>query len=191
MWAIHAQEAKLIRLRVRPVRLPSVALAAAQWSHQNHAKGSAVSPSEEAGSALPSSASSVTGGCRTAEEIERLAEYSASLYAKTPEEKQSYLEYYRKYYRNESGETSGSSQPSSEVAKNAGKTEMVTVDGVEYKKYRKFQTWKNIQPMLHLFILCFIFSCARCVDVCLWRIFRILLWCSDWPVLWRQVAILL
>ncbi|CAG7664880.1 unnamed protein product [Allacma fusca] len=38
------------------------------------------------------------------ETIEKMAQYSASLYAKTPEEHASYLTYYREYYRNQSSE---------------------------------------------------------------------------------------
>jgi len=34
-------------------------------------------------------------------EIQQLAEYSAALYAKTPEEKESYLAYYLNYYKNQ------------------------------------------------------------------------------------------
>ena len=57
----------------------NAALAAAQWSHQGR-QGIANQYSHE--------------------DIERMAEYSASLYAKTPSEKAHYLEYYRNYYKN-------------------------------------------------------------------------------------------
>ena len=75
-----------------------------------------------------------------------MAEYSASLYAKTASEKAHYLEYYRNYYKNGGGaannQSSGngpkppaapSTQP--EPPKDQGK---VSVNGVEYPRYRKF-----------------------------------------------------
>ena len=34
----------------------------------------------------------------TEEELDKMAEYSANLYAKSDEEKKAYVEYYRKYY---------------------------------------------------------------------------------------------
>lgn len=61
------------------------AVAAAQWSVSNANNGSAAaSTSKEVNF--------------TVEEIPRLAEYSASMYAKTPEEHASYLQYYTQYY---------------------------------------------------------------------------------------------
>ena len=66
-------------------------------------------------------------------EVERLAEYSASIYAKTAEEKTYYLDYYRNYYRN-GGKTENATAP-----KQAANDTMVTVNGVEYKRYRELQ----------------------------------------------------
>ncbi len=63
------------------------------------------------------------------EETESLAEYSASMYAKTPEEKAYYLDYYRNYYRNGGTSENAAPKPSSESA--------VIVNGIEYKRYRK------------------------------------------------------
>ncbi|KAL1462394.1 hypothetical protein WDU94_014232 [Cyamophila willieti] len=52
-------------------------------------------------SAVSSAASSAVAAAQwnnTLADVPRLAEYSASLYAKTPDEKQKYLEYYTQYY---------------------------------------------------------------------------------------------
>merc|ERR1711899_492748 len=62
-----------------PTKAANAALAAAQWSHQGR-QGIANQYSHD--------------------DIERMAEYSASLYAKTPGDKAHYLEYYRNYYKN-------------------------------------------------------------------------------------------
>ena len=67
------------------------------------------------------------------EEVERLAEYSASMYAKTPEEKSYYLDYYRNYYRNGGKEENATSAPKPA----AGNASAVTVNGVEYQRYRE------------------------------------------------------
>ncbi len=97
----------------------AAAMAAAQWSH---------------------SGVSVDGGLQqqhSEEEVERMAQYSAGLYAKTPEEKVSYLEYYRNYYRT-GGQVSDAPGASGTNGKNPSSDgDTVTVDGVSYKKYRK------------------------------------------------------
>ena len=80
---------------------------------------------------------------KSEEEIERLAEYSASMYAKSADEKAYYLDYYRKYYRNE-GTSQKAGQTSTSTATSSGNT-TVTVNGVEYKRYRKsFKVSKQI-----------------------------------------------
>lgn len=56
----------------------NVAVEAAQWSHQKTGNTDA--------------------GQYTLKDVPRLAEYSANLYAKTPEEKTTYLAYYQQYY---------------------------------------------------------------------------------------------
>ena len=102
----------------------NAALAAAQWSHQGANQPAPAEPAP-------------TGQAPTKysdEEIERLAEYSAKMYAKTPEEKASYLEYYRNYYKNGGDATAAATQCDSQTKK---KDDVVVVEGVEYKKYRK------------------------------------------------------
>jgi RNA-binding protein 5/10 len=47
---------------------------------------------------------SVCPASQDQDEIEQMAEYSANLYAKTPEEKASYLLYYREYYQKQNDE---------------------------------------------------------------------------------------
>ena len=82
------------------------------------------------------------------EETERLAEYSASMYAKTAEEKAYYLDYYRNYYRNGGTSENAAPKPSSES--------MVIVNGVEYKRYRKYCNFVNtIRYILNIKILWF------------------------------------
>ncbi len=98
----------------------SAAMAAAQWSHQGN-------KDLDHHQQHPSSAS---GGKMSEEEIERMAQYSAGLYAKSAEEKESYLAYYRNLYRSGGAGTAKPGDP-----KDLGK---VTVNGVEYKKYRKY-----------------------------------------------------
>jgi hypothetical protein len=74
------------------------------------------------------------------EEVERLAEYSASLYAKTAQEKSYYLDYYRNYYR------SGGKVENATTAPNGSSNEAtVTVNGVEYKRYRKLKLFYSVQ----------------------------------------------
>ena len=113
----------------QPTAAANAALAAAQWSHQGR-QGIASQYGHD--------------------DIERMAEYSASLYAKTASEKAHYLEYYRNYYKNGGGKegskvdsASQSSKPQTPVApvkKDQGK---VNVNGVEYPRYRKFKTDKS------------------------------------------------
>lgn len=111
----------------------AAALAAAQWSHQ--------------GAKAPTEGANENMGNYSKAEIERLAEYSANLYAKTAEEKASYLEYYRNYYKN--GGDTKSAQASSQVGeatsvttkKTAKSEQKVVVDGVEYQKYCKFNNF--------------------------------------------------
>lgn len=81
---------------------------------------------EAALSAAKWSQASSKAAVHTEVEIERMADYSAGLYAKTAEEKKKYLAYYREYYRN-----GGKVENSNNGLGN------VTVNGVEYKKYRK------------------------------------------------------
>ena len=79
------------------------------------------------------------GGQYSPDEIEKMAEYSANLYAKNESEKAHYLEYYRNYYKNGGDPNAGQQQQNSDTSKpdkkDLGK---VTVNGVEYQKYRKF-----------------------------------------------------
>ena len=97
----------------------SAAMAAAQWSHQGKEQ---------------------QGGAMSDEEIEKMAKTAAEMYGKTAEEKAHYLEYYRKYYKNGGGDASAATAPGADGKK---KTEndkdlgKVTVNGIEYKKYRK------------------------------------------------------
>jgi len=69
----------------------------------------------------------------TEAEVERMAEYSANLYAKTPEEKASYTEYYRKFY-NEGGDGTAAMAGLKELQ--SGVLGKVMVNGVEYNKYK-------------------------------------------------------
>jgi len=99
----------------------SNALEAAQWTNK-----SAQSGNNSSDSSIPSE-----------QEIERLAEYSAGLYAKNKEEKANYIEYYKKFYR-EGGDCTAAraalkeSNSSKPGKKGLGK---VTVEGVEYQRY--------------------------------------------------------
>ncbi len=115
-------------------------MAAARWSNQGASAAAAANSPDSSGSANGGSRRGSdekrghhTQSSYSREEIERMAEYSASLYAKSPEEKASYLDYYRKYYR-EGGKQDGDNRP--EKSKGGG-DKVVVVDGVEYKKYRK------------------------------------------------------
>lgn len=93
------------------------------------------------------------GAQQPQDEIEQLAEYSANLYAKTPEEKAHHLEYYRNFYRS-GGDASAAREglkqqrtAQEEKMKSASSKlpdlGMVTVSGVEHKKYREFNVVHN------------------------------------------------
>ena len=73
------------------------ALAAAQWTNKSGREETLQGAAD-------------TGGNKkrkwTEEELEKMAEYSAELYAKTSQEKTYYVDYYMKLYR-EGGDTSG------------------------------------------------------------------------------------
>jgi len=95
------------------------ALAAAQWTNKStEARKSSESTSDRK---------------FTEEELDKMAEYSANLYAKSDEEKKAYVEYYRKYYSE-----GGDAAPALAALQAKGKSPdlgMVTVNGVEYQKY--------------------------------------------------------
>ena len=77
----------------------------------------------------------------TEEELEKMAEYSAELYAETSHEKSYYVDYYKKFYR-DGGDTSGaevalrSTNTEKKQKKSSNPLGTVTVDGVEYRKYK-------------------------------------------------------
>ena len=101
-----------------PTAAANAALAAAQWRHQGR-QGIANQYSHD--------------------DIERMAEYSASMYAKTASEKAHYLEYYRNYYKNGGDPNGGQKEAkkaenTEEVPKNTA-TDKVTVNGIEYTRY--------------------------------------------------------
>ena len=84
------------------------------------------------------------GGQYSPDEIEKMAEYSASLYAKNESEKAHYLEYYRNYYKNGGDPNAGQQQPQKTDKYNGNNSKKedvdhgkVTVNGMEYQKYRK------------------------------------------------------
>ena len=111
----------------------NAALAAAQWSRE---PPRAVETRVQAATAEAP---------KSEEEIERLAVYSADLYAKTPEERASYLEYYRNYYRN-GGDPNGGQQQQQETKKEENKEDKrVLVNGIYYKKHGElpFSTMQN------------------------------------------------
>ena len=100
----------------------SSALAAAQWTNKDSGSG-------------------LVGDKWSEEELVKMAEYSADLYAKNKEERDYYVEYYKKFYRN-GGDTSAAKVALKEDVgkKNSDKKSSkdkgtVIVDGVEYKKY--------------------------------------------------------
>ena len=69
----------------------------------------------------------------TEEELDKMAEYSANLYAKSDEERKSYVDYYRKYYSD-----GGDAAPALAALQAKAKSPdlgMVTVNGIEYQKY--------------------------------------------------------
>jgi len=106
------------------------ALAAARWSN---------SSSKAAAEELLVS----KGPPYTPEEVEKLAVYSAAMYAKTDQENAYYLNYYRDYYAKakEAPSHATASSPAAAAPKatkeKAKKNAMVIVDGVEYKRYRE------------------------------------------------------
>jgi hypothetical protein len=57
------------------------------------------------------------------------------MYATTPEEKEYYLEYYRNYFKN-GGLEQNVCKPE-EKPKTTSASNVVTINGVEYKRYRK------------------------------------------------------
>jgi len=101
-----------------PTKAANAALAAAQWSHQGR-QGIGTQYSHD--------------------DIERMAEYSASLYAKTPSDKAHYLEYYRNYYKNggdpNAGQRSSPTPSDSRGRHSQSDKEKVMVNGVEYPRY--------------------------------------------------------
>jgi len=92
------------------------ALAAAQWTNK-------------------SSGATTTPAARkfTDAEILKMAEYSANLYAKSDEERKTYIDYYKKYYR-EGGDT-GPALAALQATSNSPDLGTVMVGGVEYKKF--------------------------------------------------------
>ena len=78
----------------------------------------------------------------TEEELLKMAEYSANLYAKTDEERRYYTDYYKKFYA-EGGDTSAAEVALSSNGAKVDKrpvqqqeeSSTVIVNGVEYKKY--------------------------------------------------------
>ena len=107
-----------------PTKAANAALEAAQWSHQSR-QGIANQYSHD--------------------DIERMAEYSASMYAKNASDKAHYLEYYRNYYRN-GGDPNAGAQASATAQKNSSPTpsdtvskgeikEKITVNGVDYPRF--------------------------------------------------------
>merc|ERR1719245_550832 len=102
----------------------SSALAAAQWTNNDWGSGSGV-----------------VGDKWSEEELVKMAEYSADLYAKNQEEREYYVEYYKKFYR-DGGDTSAAEVALKEDVNNKTSDKKsskdkgtVVVDGVEYKKY--------------------------------------------------------
>jgi len=73
-------------------------------------------------------------------DIQKMAEYSADLYAKNDTERESYVEYYRKYYR-EGGDAGPAvaalfNDKKGSSGKRSTDIGTVTVSGVEYKKFK-------------------------------------------------------
>uniref|UniRef100_A0A0K2TAI4 RNAbinding protein 5like [Acyrthosiphon pisum] n=1 Tax=Lepeophtheirus salmonis TaxID=72036 RepID=A0A0K2TAI4_LEPSM len=102
-------------------QVANLALAAAQWSHKN-----------EELKDLDKNQSSTK---HTPEEIDKMAKYSATMYAKNTKEEAHYYEYYKNLYSN-GGDTSAASVAlrGGEVKKSSDLGTAV-VGGVEYKKY--------------------------------------------------------
>ena len=95
----------------QPTAAANAALAAAQWSHQGR-QGIANQYGHD--------------------DIERMAEYSASLYAKTASEKAHYLEYYRNYYKNGGKADENMPVQSDTKVEKSTTSDKVTVNGIEY-----------------------------------------------------------
>ena len=96
------------------------AMAAAQWSNKGDKAGA---------------------GRWSEEQLRIMAEYSADMYAKTPEERAHYVEYYKGLYR-DGGDTSAAEVALTQTGsdkkaekKNDKDLGMVVVNGVEYKRY--------------------------------------------------------
>ena len=93
------------------------------------------------------------GGQYSPDEIEKMAEYSANLYAKNESEKAHYLEYYRNYYKNGGDPNGGQQQNPQKIDKYNGNNSKkdqdidhhgkVIVNGVEYQIYRKYNCNMN------------------------------------------------
>jgi len=98
------------------------ALAAAQWTNNKSTEAKRAQNSESASDRK-----------FTEEELDKMAEYSANLYAKSDEEKKSYVDYYRKYY-SEGGDAAPALAALQAKAKSPD-LGMVTVNGIEYQKY--------------------------------------------------------
>lgn len=113
-----------------PTKAASAALEAAQWSHKGR-QG--------------------IGNQYSHDDIERMAEYSASMYAKSSSDKAHYLEYYRNYYKNGGDPNAGAKSavgqrssptpseeerpPGASAASTSSERGKVIVDGREYKRY--------------------------------------------------------
>lgn len=71
-------------------------------------------------------------------EIQKMAEYSADLYAKNETERESYIEYYRKYYKDggDAGPAVSALYGDKKSSKKSSDLGTVTVSGVEYKKFK-------------------------------------------------------
>lgn len=71
-------------------------------------------------------------------EIQKMAEYSADLYAKNETERESYIEYYRKYYKDggDAGPAVSALYGDKKSGKKVADLGMVTVAGVEYKRFK-------------------------------------------------------
>ena len=113
-----------------PTKAASAALEAAQWSHKGR-QG--------------------IGNQYSHDDIERMAEYSASMYAKSSSDKAHYLEYYRNYYKNGGDPNAGAKSaarqrssptpsederpPGASAASTSPEREKVIVNGREYPRY--------------------------------------------------------
>eukprot|EP00096_Caligus_rogercresseyi_P000162 TRINITY_DN1044_c0_g1_i2.p1 TRINITY_DN1044_c0_g1~~TRINITY_DN1044_c0_g1_i2.p1 ORF type:complete len:728 (+),score=214.70 TRINITY_DN1044_c0_g1_i2:240-2423(+) len=105
-------------------QVANLALAAAQWSNKN----------EDLKEKNPGGGASKKN--YSPEEIDKMANYSASMYAKNAKEEAHYYEYYKNLYNN-GGDTSAASIALREENNSKKNSDLgtVTVGGVEYKKY--------------------------------------------------------